>query len=458
MIAMGGLWQPNIRVASARASRQAVGPVPEFRHLRARKSQGVGMFIKKLWVGCVAVALIAALAACGAKEEPTEADATDPSDSADAADSADASDAADTSDTSDAADATDPSDSSDPQDPCADAVVDASYHAWPGDDWESTCPEVQNIDSAKLQGVYDYAFAPGRNTQSVVIIRNGAIVAEWYAEGKTKDDDVTSWSVAKSFLSAVVGIAVERGDLPSIDESLSLYIPEFQGTDKEPITFRHALQMRSGLVEHTPDNIYFQLDQLAWGIERDVAEFPGGIWAYQNGDSMLISHASEAAIGEPFMDYADEVLFEPLGIDSHKWWTDSVGNRLGYCCIDATARDFARLGILFGRGGDWNGTQVVPGAWVTESTTPVGADMPYGMHWWAFENGAYFAALGALNQSIWVFPYFDLVVLRNGLYEKMGDEYRMYGGSYHNTEEAIDWDDTIFLAPLFEAINDNPFN
>ena len=395
------------------------------------------------------------ISACGSDDVPATSDATAPA--SDAADSSDATDSSDAADPADMSESSDPSEGAEP--PCTEAVADASYKVWPGEDWETTCPEVQNIDSVKLQEAYDYAFAPGRNTQSVVVVRNGAIVAEWYAAGKTKDDHVTSWSVAKSFLSAVVGIAVARGDLPSADESLATYIPEFQGTDKEAITFRHALQMRSGLEEHAPDNIYIQTDQLAYGIERDVAEAPGGTWAYQNGDSMLVSRGLEAALGTPFIEYANEVLLEPIGIDA-KWWTDSVGNALGYCCLDATARDFARFGLLFSRNGDWNPSEIVPAAWVAESTTPVGADMPYGLHWWAFDNGLYYAAIGARSQSIWVFPYFDLVVLRNGLYDKRGDpeDYRVIGGSYHDTPEPSEWEDGDFLAPIFEALNDNPLN
>ena len=109
----------------------------------------------------------------------------------------------DSSETGDASETGDPTDASvpesEPEDPCADAVLDNTYKAWPGEDWDVTCPQVQNIDAAKLESVYDYAFRPEYNTQSLLVIRNGAIVAEWYASGKTKDDHVTSWSVAKSF-------------------------------------------------------------------------------------------------------------------------------------------------------------------------------------------------------------------------------------------------------------------
>ena len=339
--------------------------------------------------------------------------------------------------------------------PCADATLDPSYYAWPDPEWVTTCPEVQDMDYSKLQAVREFAFSPDRKTQSVLIVRHGAIVAEWYAENKSSDDHATSWSVAKSFLSALVGIAIARGELPSVDEPLATYIPQFQGTDLEAITFRHALQMRSGLAPHQPEIIYFQLDQRAYAAFRTAAEPPGGSWAYQNSDSMLVAQALEAAVERDLIAYAHEVLFDPLGM-SPEWWTDAAGHPLGYCCIDATPRDFARFGLLFARSGMWRGEEVLPSAWVTESTQPVADDMPYALHWWAFDDGAYYAAIGALNQSIWIFPEYDLVVLRNSLYRKQGQSgfYRVLDGSYHDTPQPRGWNEYTFLRLIFDALKD----
>ena len=182
--------------------------------------------------------------------------------------------------------------------------------------------------------------------------------------------------------------------------------------------------MRSGLQPYPSDNIIFQTDQLAWGVNRDVAEAPGGTWEYQNGDSMLVSRGIEVAVGRSFIEYANEVLLEPLGMDA-KWWTDSVGNALGYCCIDATARDFARFGLLFSRTGDWAGTPLVPSTWVIESTTPVA------MTWTTVALVDVQRRLASPplepTASLSGCSYFDLVIVRNGLYEKRGDpdEYRI---------------------------------
>ena len=324
---------------------------------------------------------------------------------------------------------------------------------WPTETWTVETPESQEMDSQKLELARDYAFADGRNTQSVVIVRGGVIVGEWYASGSDKDDHVTSWSVGKSILSAVVGIAIERGDLPGIDEPVVSFFPEWEGTGRDAITLRHALQMRSGLVPST-ESLYVQVDQLEYSLEREIAVDPGTTWAYQNEDSMLVSGALERSTGKPLAEYANEVLFEPLGMNG-LWWLDFMGNTLGYCCIDATARDFARFGLLFARLGEWQGNQLVPKAWYEESVASSHWDMPYGLHWWTFDNrfyGANFAAFGHMDQLIWIFPEHDLVVLRNGTYIRHGSEARVAFGSYQETLEADDWDDANFVGLVLDAL------
>ncbi len=340
-------------------------------------------------------------------------------------------------------------------DPCLDESPEEHAETWPLEAWRVTCPETQNMDSIALERVREYALFPPRKTQSVLIIRNGNIVAEWYHHDRGTDSHATSWSVAKSFLSALVGIAIDRGELPSADEPLATYVPALRDEGKADITFRHALQMRSGLRPHSPENIYWQSDQLAYSLYREMEEEPGQSWNYQNGDSMLVSHALESALGRDLQSYAQEVLFDPIGMEG-RWWTDAQDHVLGYCCIDATPRDFARFGLLFERGGSWAGQQVVSTGWVSESTTPVADDMPYALHWWAFEEGGYYAAIGALGQSIWIFPAYNLVALRNSYYTKRGNQnsYRVHGADYHDTPEQSGWDDGTFLELVFDAVKD----
>ena len=170
---------------------------------------------------------------------------------------------------------------------------------------------------------------------------------------------------------------------------------------------------------------------------------------------MLVSYALELAVGRDLQTYAQEVLFDPLGMEA-QWWTDSQDHILGYCCIDTTPRDFARFGLLFERAGIWNGQQVVSTSWVVESTLPVDEDVPYALHWWAFDEGRYYAAIGALGQSIWIFPAYNLLVLRNSYYTKRGNQnsYRVHGANYHDTPEQSGWDDGMFLSLVFDAVKD----
>ena len=108
-------------------------------------------------------------------------------------------------------------------------------------------PEDVGMDSAVLDGARTYAFAEGRNTQGVVVVRRGTVVAEWYDPRRDASSRGASWSMAKSFTSALVGIALERGEIPSIDEPMTTYIPEWVGTDKEGMVLRDVLEMASGL-------------------------------------------------------------------------------------------------------------------------------------------------------------------------------------------------------------------
>jgi len=127
-------------------------------------------------------------------------------------------------------------------DPAGDAGMPAATGPWVVE-----APEDHGLDPAALEQARTYAFAEGRNTQGVVVVRDGVIVAEWYADGAGPDSWVASWSVAKSFTSATVGIAIEEGLIPGVDEPMTTWYPAFAGTEREDITLRDVLQMGSGL-------------------------------------------------------------------------------------------------------------------------------------------------------------------------------------------------------------------
>ena len=135
---------------------------------------------------------------------------------------------------------------------------------WPGDTWKTASPESQGMSSELLEQARRYAFAEGRNTQSLLVVRNGVIVGEWYADDCSEVTPATSWSTAKSVVSALIGIAVERGEIANIDIPVSTYIPQWGGNDNEVVTIRALLEMRSGFAPIPgPAALYQQSDQLS---------------------------------------------------------------------------------------------------------------------------------------------------------------------------------------------------
>ncbi|HWJ97924.1 MAG TPA: serine hydrolase, partial [Acidimicrobiales bacterium] len=313
----------------------------------------------------------------------------------------------------------------------------ASAARVPGDEWAVEQPDAEGMDAAKLEEARAYAFADGRNTQGVVVVRDGAIVSEWYADGADADSWTASWSVAKSFSSAVAGIAVEEGAIGRVEDSAADYLPEWKGTDKEAITVEDILHMQSGLKWdedyrpsslETSDVVQMGLspNELAYAAGRPVAHPPGTVFNYSSGDAMVLAGIIEGATGEPMRDYAKEHLFDPIGVERADWWQDADGNTLGYCCLDSTARGFARLGLLYLRDGRWGDQQVIPAAWVEASianASPAADDPGYGYMWWLLSDvegvpDDTYAAQGHDGQFIYVIPSLDLVVVRTGTYVK----------------------------------------
>lgn len=311
----------------------------------------------------------------------------------------------------------------------------AAQRAVTSDGWELTTPDLQGMDAATLDGARTYAFTPDRHTQGVVVVRGGEIVSEWYAPGEGPRSWAASWSMAKSFTSALIGIAIHEGKIPSVDEPMSTYFPDWAGTPKGAITIRNVLHMESGLKwneSYDPADLgssdVIQMvvaspDQLAYAASRPLEVAPGTRWAYSSGDTMLLSHVIAQATGMPADAYAKQKLFDPLGIQQVEWWRDAAGNTLTYCCLDMTSRDYARFGLLYLHDGNWNGQQLVPASWVQDSITPTAnSGGRYGYQWWIMQvagvQGPVFYANGHDGQFTYVIPSLDLVVVRNGDYVK----------------------------------------
>jgi CubicO group peptidase (beta-lactamase class C family) len=353
--------------------------------------------------------------------------------------------------------------------------------------WRVDTPEEHGMDPDVLEGARDYAFADGMHTQGVVVVHDGAIVAEWYAPGAGEDSWAASWSMAKSVTSALVGIAIGEGLIPGVDTPMTTWFPEWEGTDRAAITLRDVLQMSTGLdwvEDYHPgegdrsDVVQMALgerDQLAYAAGRPALAAAGSVWSYSSGDTMLLSAVIHRATGMPADEYARRKLFDPVGMEEVEWWRDGRGHTLTYCCLDTTSRGFARFGLLYEQYGAWDGRQVVPRSWVAESLRPAPrSGGTYGYQWWLAppdgqpETGLppdTYSARGLDDQYIYVIPSLDLVVVRSGTYGKdpgppvaRGDMHERYpsGGLIRGTGTVgagTHWHDAEFLGPIVRSFS-----
>ena len=355
------------------------------------------------------------------------------------------------------------------------AIETFSVTAVPGETWVTATTEQVGLDAEKFQKVVDYAFGEGQNTQGLVVVRHGSIVFERYAEGSDKDSIATSWSTAKSFTSALAGIAIDKGFISSVDASAAEFISDWSEDERANITLKDLLLMSSGLNEDGDDGTSMYIgvkdgndqrtavDNVLFSINRTVnperARWLGAeyTWKYANADSQIIGEIIERSSNQSLFDFADDNLFSKINITA-AWWTDAFSNYMPWCCLDMTSRDFARFGLLYARDGKWGDIQVVPSDYVIESTAPsivISEDLPlgYGYQWWPDRSGKWFAAKGSRSNNIYVHSGLDIVVVRNSLYTRIGNSNSREDGSYHSTEFPAAWDDSEFFNLVIESVN-----
>ena len=339
-----------------------------------------------------------------------------------------------------------------------------SVNTWPSSSWEVVEPSEANMDQSKLNVALNYAFQEGRNTQSVVIIRHGVIVAERYKDGKNKDTLATSWSGAKSFTSALIGLAIDQGYIGSVDDKACNYLERWSCEEvvclsldcplsRSKISIRDILEMRSGLSPTDGISIYSdKYNQLLHSLERSILTNPGETYLYSNEDSMILSAVISSATGLAAKDYAQQELFSKINMMGD-WWTDKEGHTMTYCCIDTTPRNFARFGLLYARSGKWDGQQIISDYWYLESTKLADGLDNYGLHWWVYPSVNLIGALGLHTNDIWVYKDLDLVIVRNSDFTKYGTETVRSGQNIHVTTAPNNWNNTDFLTLITDSIN-----
>ena len=265
-------------------------------------------------------------------------------------------------------------------------------------------------------------------TQAFLVIQHDRILCERYYGGSSHDSICTSFSVAKSFVSAMVGLALHEKLIGSLDDPLIRYIPELKGPAWPAITIRHLVSMSSGIAYsqagflpwNDQPRIYYSLDLRRVALQARPVETPGRRFLYNNYNLVLIGMLLERVTGGHVADYLSEKIWKLLGMEAPATWSmDSqrCGMEKMESGINARAIDFAKFGRLYLRRGDWNGRQVIPEEWVIESTTPWpdGRWSNFKYFWWLPRSGkGRFMTVGNLGQFIYVAPDKDCILVRFG--------------------------------------------
>ena len=239
--------------------------------------------------------------------------------------------------------------------------------------------------------------------------------------------------MAKSVVAMLIGIAIEEEKIKSLDDPVGDYLPEFKDGDKKEITLKHLLQMASGLdweesgKNPLSDNAesYFGFDLYKHTTSQKVEREPGKTFIYQSGNTQLLGFVIETATGKSVSEYASEKIWNKIGMEQQGYWSldRDAGNAKAFCCIYATARDYAKLGKLLMDTGKYESQQIVPQWYLEEALRPSKisdkdgrVNRRYGLHFWIY-NGmsdpAYFYR-GLLGQYIVVIPDQDLLIVRLG--------------------------------------------
>ena len=296
--------------------------------------------------------------------------------------------------------------------------------------WIKSSPEEEGVSTEKVNKLIDLSFSDDA-TQAVVVVKNGKIISEKYADGYDINSHGTSWSMAKSYYAALVGISIDKGEIKSLDERVSNYLDYFNDA-RSDITIRDLLDMSSGLdfPSHEHEKMFFQTDHLAYAKEVGVEKDAGIKFEYNNVNSMLIGDILFQATGKKADLLFIERILQPLQISDYKLWKDEMGNVMTYCCVDMSARDYSKIGLLFSRNGVWNDEQLIPKKFIDE-TFRVVWETPsrftdykryYSLHWWVSkydEESKIFNTSGKFGQYTFVDRENDIVVTRISKYSQL---------------------------------------
>jgi CubicO group peptidase (beta-lactamase class C family) len=275
------------------------------------------------------------------------------------------------------------------------------------------------------------AYMDEQRTAALIIVQDGKVRLEKYGLDFDASGRWTSFSVAKSFTSTLVGAAIKDGYINSIDDKVSRYIPDLKGSAYDEVSIAQLLTMTSGVKwnedyeDRDSDVALFNEHEAEPGVDVTVSYMrtlprespPGRDWVYKTGETNLIGVLVSSATGKTLSAYLSEKVWAPFGMEQDaSWLLGSTGHEVSGCCIQASTRDFARFGLFILGGAMVDGKRVVPDNWLSAATTTQ-ADIAfpgkgYGYQWWTYDDGS-FAAQGIFGQGIFIDPARELVIASN---------------------------------------------
>lgn len=298
--------------------------------------------------------------------------------------------------------------------------------------WTTITPELVRMDSDVLDDMINDVENQDYYVYSIIVIRNGFIVTEWYEQFVNKNFRFRVFSVSKSVTSALIGIAMDKSYIASVNELVLDFFPDKNITNldaqKESMTIEHLLTMTTGLdwPEYypygDPRNPYntwkASEDHVKFVLDRPMISPPGLVFNYNTGASHLLTAILERATNMSTLDFANKYLLGPLSIRDVTWLRDPQGVACGGDGLFLKARDMAKIGYLFLKDGKWEGKQIISRSWVRLSTTSkitVALNIEYGYQWWINLVYDCYSALGYGIQQINVFSEKELIVVFTGM-------------------------------------------
>lgn len=301
-------------------------------------------------------------------------------------------------------------------------------------------------------------YMAGQRSAGIVIIHNGQVRFERYGLDFSAQGRWTSFSVAKSFTSTLVGAAIQDGYIKSLEDKVSTYIPGLRGSAYDDVTVRQLLTMSSGVKwnedyeDPKADVAQFNNAVPEPGMDATVsylrklprAHPPGEVWHYNTGETNLVGVLVSSATKRPLSQYLQEKIWQPFGMEAKATWLlGATGHEIAGCCIQAAVRDYARFGLFVLGGGKAGGQQVVPADWFAMATVKqkdIGEPgRGYGFQWWTYDDGS-FAAQGIFGQGIFIDPKRNLVIASNANWTRatLGPEGDAREAFYRQIQALID--------------------